>query len=223
MVMRRTLPGRPASYAGLVSAKAEQASRPSVSADLERWLEQDGNSTLGSLIELFGEKSFALVFVLLLGVPALPLPTGGATHVFEIIAILLSLELIVGRHEIWLPQKWRGLELAGPRQQRFIHGLMRLIRRLERLSKPRLRFLFDHRLSNIVFGTLVIAGSLAAFVAPPFTGLDTLPALGVVLLSLGVLLEDIIVVLVSLIVTIAGVVLEIVLGTAAIHGISSLF
>ena len=100
---------------------------------------------------------------------------------------------------------------------------MRLIRRLERLSKPRLRFLFDHRLSNIVFGTLVIAGSLAAFVAPPFTGLDTLPALGVVLLSLGVLLEDIIVVLVSLIVTIAGVVLEIVLGTAAIHGISSLF
>jgi hypothetical protein len=223
MVMRRTLPGHPASYAGQVSAKAEQASRPSVSADLERWLEQDGNSTLGSLIELFGEKSFALVFVLLLGVPALPLPTGGATHVFEIIAILLSLELIVGRHEIWLPQKWRGLELAGPRQQRFIHGLMRLIRRLERLSKPRLRFLFDHRLSNIVFGTLVIAGSLAAFVAPPFTGLDTLPALGVVLLSLGVLLEDIIVVLVSLIVTIAGVVLEIVLGTAAIHGISSLF
>jgi hypothetical protein len=206
-----------------MSAKAEQASRPSVSADLQRWLEQDGNSTLGSLIELFGEKSFALVFVLLLGVPALPLPTGGATHVFEIIAILLSLELIVGRHEIWLPQKWRGLELAGPRQQRFIHGLMRLIRRLERLSKPRLRFLFDHRLSNIVFGTLVIAGSLAAFLAPPFTGLDTLPALGVVLLSLGVLLEDIIVVLVALIVAIAGVVLEIVLGTAAIHGISSLF
>jgi hypothetical protein len=206
-----------------VAAKPEQASRPSVSRDLEQWLEQDGNSSLGSLIELFGEKSFALVFVLLLGVPALPLPTGGATHVFEIIAVLLSLELIVGREDIWLPQRWRELELAGPRQQRFIHGLMRLIRRLERLSKPRLRFLFDHRLSNIVFGALVIAGSVAAFVAPPFTGLDTLPALGVVLLSLGVLLEDIIVVFVSLIVAIAGVVLEIVLGSAAVHGISSLF
>ena len=36
----------------------------------------------------------------------------------------------------------------------------------------------------------MIAGSLGAFLAPPFTGLDTLPALGVVLLSLGVLLED---------------------------------
>jgi hypothetical protein len=206
-----------------VTGGAERDAPSSVSGDLERWLEQEGKPTLGSLIELFGEKSFALVFVLLLGVPALPLPTGGATHVFEIIAMLLSLELIAGRHDIWLPQRWRELELAGPRQQRFIHGLMRLIRRLERLSKPRLRFLFHHRLSNIVFGALVILGSLAAFVAPPFTGLDTLPALGVVLLSLGVLLEDTLVVVMALIVALAGVVLEIVLGKAAIHGISSLF
>jgi len=58
---------------------------------------------LGSLIELFQERSFAILFVLLLGVPALPLPTGGATHVFEIIAMLLALELIAGRGEIWLP------------------------------------------------------------------------------------------------------------------------
>ena len=57
-----------------------------VSDELERWLSSDGDKTLGSLIELFGEKSFAILFVLLLGVPALPLPTGGATHVFEIIA-----------------------------------------------------------------------------------------------------------------------------------------
>jgi hypothetical protein len=41
-----------------------------------------------------------------------------------------------------------------------------------------------------VFGLLVVAGSAGAFFAPPFTGLDTLPALGVGLLSLGVLLED---------------------------------
>ena len=195
---------------------------PKVSEELERWLADDGSRTLGSLIELFKEKSFALLFVLLLGVPALPLPTGGATHVFEIIAVLLALELIIGRKEIWLPRRWRSLELAGERQQRFIHGLMRMIRRLERISRPRMRFLFEHRLSSIVFGCLVIAGSVGAFLAPPFTGLDTLPALGVVLLALGMLLEDILVVVVALIVGVAGVVLEIVLGTAAIHGIGSI-
>ena len=155
--------------------------------------------------------------------PALPLPTGGATHVFEIIAVLLAAQLIAGRDHIWLPQRWRGLELAGERRRRFIGGLMRLIRRLERLSRPRLTFLFDHRLSNIVFGVLVIAGSAGAFLAPPFTGLDTLPALGVVLLSLGVLLEDFLIVVVGIAVGAGGVFLEIVLGKAAINGIGKLF
>jgi len=193
-----------------------------VSDELERWLNSDGAKTLGSLIQLFEEKSFAILFVLLLGVPALPLPTGGATHVFEVIAVLLALELIAGRETIWLPQRWCTLELGGERQQRFIAGLMRMIRRLERLSRPRLRFLFGHRLSNVAFGLLVIGGSLGAFLAPPFTGLDTLPALGVVLISLGVLLEDVVVVFAGLIVGAAGVVLEVVLGRAAINGIEQL-
>jgi hypothetical protein len=199
-----------------------RSSPPTVSGDLERWLGQEGEASLGSLIRMFGDKSFALVFVLLLGLPALPLPTGGATHVFEVIAMLLALELIAGRDEIWLPQRWCRLDLAGPRQQRFLHALMRMIRRLERISRPRLRFLFGHRLSNIVLGILVVGLSLAAFLAPPFTGLDTLPALGVVLLSLGVLLEDIAIVLIGLVAGAVGIVLEIILGTAAIHGLSSL-
>lgn len=195
----------------------------SVSRELERWLERDGDKTLGDLVELFEQKSFAILFVLLLGVPALPLPTGGATHVFEIIAVLLALQLIVGREHIWLPDRWCRLELAGPRQHRFLAGLMRFIGFLERLSRPRLAFLFDHRLSNIVFGSLVIAGSAGAFLAPPFTGLDTLPALGVVLLSLGVLLEDFLLVVLGVAVGAAGVLLEIVLGKAAVKGIGSLF
>jgi hypothetical protein len=195
---------------------------PSVSHELERWLQSDGEKTLGSLVELFEEKSFAILFVLLLALPALPLPTGGATHVFEIVAVLLAGQLIAGRTEIWLPQRWRGLELAGERRQRLISRLLKLIRRLERFSRPRLRFLFDHRLSNAVFGLLVIAGSAGAFFAPPFTGLDTLPALGVVLVSLGVLLEDIAVVVVGIVVGVAGVALEIVLGSAAIKGIGKL-
>jgi hypothetical protein len=195
---------------------------PQISAELERWLGGAGEKTLGSLIELFGEKSFALLFVLLLGVPALPLPTGGATHLFEIIAVLLAFQLIAGSSHIWVPQRWRKLELAGRRQQRFIVGLMKLIRKLERLSRPRLRFLFNHRLSDVVFGLLVIGGSVAAFVAPPFTGLDTLPALGVALLSLGVLLEDVLVVIAALLIGAAGIALEIVLGGAALNGIEKL-
>jgi hypothetical protein len=100
---------------------------PTVSEELGAWLEGDGPKTVDGLIDLFGPKSFALLFVILLGVPALPLPTGG------------------------VPRRW----------------------------------LFHHRASNAAFGLLVIAGAAAAFPAPPFSGPDTLPALGVVVLSLG--------------------------------------
>jgi hypothetical protein len=193
-----------------------------LSDDLDSWLKGETDKTLDSLIEVFGRRSFAILFVLLLAVPALPLPTGGLTHVLEAIAMLVALQLIANRDEIWLPQRWRALPVAGEKQQRFVAGLMNTVRRLERISRPRLSFLFGHRLSNIVFGALVIAGSLGAFLAPPFTGLDTLPALGVVLLSLGVLLEDIALVGAGIVVGVAGIALEILLGKAAIKGLGKL-
>ena len=69
---------------------------------------------------------------------------------------------------------------------------------------------------------LVIVGAVTAFLAPPFSGLDTLPALGVVLLSIGVLLEDVVIVAVALAVGAGGIALVFVLGRAAIRGIGQL-
>ncbi len=136
--------------------------------------------------------------------------------------MLLALQLILGREQLWLPDRWRNLELAGDKQQRFIGALMRLIRRLERFSRPRMRFLFGHRWSNVAFGVLVICGTAGAFLAPPFTGLDTLPSMGVVLLSLGVLLEDVVIVCAGLLVGSAGIALEIALGSAAVNLVGKL-
>jgi hypothetical protein len=194
-----------------------------LSDELERWLTGEGDKTVGGLVDVFGERSFAVLFVLLLAVPALPLPTGGATHVFELIAVLVALQLIAGRDEIWLPQRWRRIKLVGQKRERFLRALLKLIRFLERISRPRLAFLFSRRGTNIVFGVLVIGGSVAAFLAPPFTGLDTLPALGVVLLSLSFLLKDALISLLALITITVGVVLEVVLGAAAYRGISGFF
>jgi hypothetical protein len=189
---------------------------------LEGWLNSDADKTLGGLVAMFEQKGFAIAFVLLLGLPALPLPTGGATHVFEAVAMLLALQLIANRSEVWLPRRWRDLDVTGPRQQRLVDWLMKAVRRLERDSRPRAAFLFSSRLGNVLYGALVIGGSLGAFLAPPFTGLDTLPALGVVLLSLGVLLEDLAVAAVGVVIGVAGVVLEIALGRAVVDFLAGL-
>ena len=131
-----------------------------ISDQLERWLREAQPRTIGNLLEHFGAKSFALLFVLLLAIPALPLPTGGVTHLLELVAMLLALQLIVGRREIWLPRRWRRIEIAG----RSSDLLLKRIRWLEGFSRPRGHLLLHHRFSGTVFGAVVFFLTLVAFV-----------------------------------------------------------
>ena len=194
-----------------------------LSDQLEGWLRSEEPKTIGSLIDVFEEKSFAVLFVLLLAVPALPLPTGGVTHVFEVIAMLLALELIVGRRCVWLPERWRTREIGMPTRERFATALLPRIRWIERHSHARLGFLLDHRLTGVVYGAVTLVLVLTAFLAPPFTGLDTIPSIGVVLISLGVLLEDPILGGIGFVVGAAGVLIVFLLGRAAVDAIRGLF
>jgi hypothetical protein len=159
----------------------------------------------------------------LLAIPALPLPTGGVTHVFEVIAMLLALELIVGRRRVWLPDRWRERELSVETRQRFAEKLLPRIRWIEGHSHARLGFLLNYRFSGVLYGLVTLLLVITAFVAPPFTGLDTLPSLGVVLISLGVLLEDPVLGFVGLIVGAVGVLAVFFLGKEAIHLVRGLF
>ena len=190
---------------------------------LEVWLLGEPPRTIGGLVDTFEEKSFATLFVLLLALPALPLPTGGVTHVFEAIAVLLALELIIGRRTIWLPERLRRRELGVAMQKRFREALLKRFRWLERHSRPRYTFLLTHPPSLVAYGAVVLVLSLTAFLAPPFTGLDTLPALGVVVISVGVLLDDALLVLAGLLVGAVGLVLVLALGSVAYRGASELF
>jgi len=214
--------GSPTALAPVLGESTAPNGATRLGDELEQWLRSDADKTLGGLIDLFEERSFAVLFLFLLGPSALPLPTGGVTQVLEVVAVLLALQLITNRDQVWLPGRWRAVELGGDRRTRFLTGLMQLVRRLERISRPRLRMAFEHRTSNIVFGALVIAGSLGAFLAVPFTGLDTLPALGVVLVSLAVLLEDFAVAVAGTVVLLAGVALEIIVGWAALEALGQL-
>jgi hypothetical protein len=192
-------------------------SSPTVSDELEQWLGGDQPKTLGNLIELFGPRSFALIFVLLMALPALPLPTGGATHVLEAVTMLVALELVVGRRCIWLPARWKRLDLVTPSRQKLLAALLRRIRWFERFSRPRASRLFEHRATRSVFGALVFGLTLSAFLAPPFSGLDTLPSLGVVILGLGVLLRDLVLAFVGALLGAIGVATTLAIGSLVVE------
>ena len=69
---------------------------------------------------------------------------------------------------------------------------------------------------------MVFALSLTAFAAPPFSGLDTLPALGVVVLALGFLLEDFVLAFAGLIIGAFGALLVIALGALIVDFLKDL-
>ena len=141
---------------------------------LQHIAKKPGNKTLGALLSVSANKSFAILFIVLMAVPALPIPTGGITHVFEIIVMLLALELIVGRQQVWLPEKWLHLKLPDSFWSSVLPGAIKLIRKLEIITKPRLSRIVKQTWHDRTLGLIIFVLSLFAFLAPPFSGLDTL-------------------------------------------------
>lgn len=189
----------------------------SFSDRLEAWLARPGDKTLSGLSTTFADKSFAILIMLLMILPALPMPTGGLTHVLELIAMLLALELMAGRRQVWLPRRWRQLPASSFLENKAIPAMLRQIRKIERRSARRLsklpRSSFGVRLTAVI----IFIFCLAAFVALPFSGLDTLPSLGVVILCLSMILEDGLLWLAGVVSGAAGVILITGLGSLAVH------
>src|SRR5450432_3120520 len=115
------------------------------SDQLETWLNSDGPKTVGDLGRVFSGKSFAVTILFLMFVPALPLPTGGITHVFEAITVVLAAQMVLGRRTIWLPQRWQRRELGAMTTGKAVPFMIRRIRWFERFSRPRGARLFSQR------------------------------------------------------------------------------
>ena len=184
------------------------------SDELEDWLRADSPKTLGDLGDAFQEKSFAVTILLLMFLPALPLPTGGITHVFEVITIFVALQMVLGRRTLWLPRRWKQRELGATITGKAVPFIIRRVRWFEKFSRPRLARLFRQREFIRIVGLVIIGLTAAAAIAPPFSGLDTLPALGVVAISLAIILEDAVVFGIGVLIGTGGVVLIVTIGAA---------
>lgn len=184
---------------------------------LEQWLKSPGTKTFGDLENAFGEKSFAVAFLLLMITAALPLPTGGITHIFEIITMLLALEMVAGMHKIWTPKSWKRRNIGKLLEKKALPKLIGFIRWFEHRSHNRLGGVLKNSWFLRFVGLAVFALALASALAIPFSGLDTLPAMGVVLIALSLILDDALILLFGLAIGAAGIVVEIKLGSVAWH------
>ncbi len=193
------------------------------SKTLEAWLGSKQQKTVGEMLNVLGEKSFAFIFLVLMIFPATPLPTGGIVHVFEVIVALVAVQLAIGRSNIWLPERLARIKLNKTMQEKILPFLMRRITFAEKYSRPRLGRMLEKKWFKAQLGLVVLIFTAAAFFAPPFTGLDTLPSLGVVFIAIGIILSDVLIIALGYLVGAVGVGLVFLLGAGIITGIMHFF
>ncbi len=142
--------------------------------------------TLGEIVDAFGERGFGALILIIALVSLFPWPPGSKA-ILSVPMILLSLELAFQRDRVWLPG-WT-LNRSLPRQTfaRAVGRIMKPVRFVERLSKPRMPWLTGE-VADVVTGLTCVF--LAVMLALPVPFGDLLPCLTLIVLGLGIMQRD---------------------------------
>lgn len=154
--------------------------------DLESEL-NNSEISITKLLDTFHERGFGF-FLFFLALPAaLPLPGLGINMIIAFPMLLLTFQQIIGRHTIWLPEKIKHCTISSTVLKKMIQLSMPWVKRLEVLIKPRLEFMTDGIASRII-GILGFLMAVSVLFPVPLT--NTIPSLGIVLMSVGILMRD---------------------------------
>jgi len=194
-------------------------SQLSFSKQIESWLDSKQPKTFGNLSTFFGKNSFATIFIICMAIPALPIPTGGITHVLEVVVALVALETIIGLKSLWLPKWLAKKQLPTLVIKTGLPKFIQYLRKLEKYSRPRGVAFINNTFTERFAGLAVLAFAAGAFFALPFSGLDTIVSIGAVVLSLGLVLNDVVYFVAGLIIGVIGLFLGIFLGTVIAHAL----
>jgi len=117
-----------------------------------------------------------------------PIPLPGLSTVCGLIIAAAGARMAWGLGP-WVPRRWRARPLPGRRLEKVFAAGAALMRRCERVVKPRGRWLSAHPWTQRASGgAIALCGLLLAAPAPPGTALP--PAAAILLLSVGTLEED---------------------------------
>lgn len=120
------------------------------------------------IVEALSGRAFALLIVLL-GLPnCLPMPPPIPT-ICGILLILVSLQMMSGMITPWMPRRILSQTVSRLDLVRAVDRALPLLRRLERVSRPRLG-VADGGLALRLVGATIFVLSVALLVAAPFVG-----------------------------------------------------
>jgi hypothetical protein len=158
-----------------------------LSAILLDELTEDETVTLGELRDRLARRGFGLLMIVLALPTLIPVLPPGSAAVIGLLYVLLSLQMLFGKDEPWLPARLGRYRLSAKAITALRKRGIPFLRRIERFSRPRLLPIDDRIASR---GVAVIVLLLGIVLVPPFPFLNTLPALAVLIMGVGLLNRD---------------------------------
>jgi len=161
---------------------------PRTSELLQKIKHHEGEKiTLGEIIETLREGGFALLLIVFSLPTALPLPAVGVATVLAIPTLFISFQLTLGFRSLWLPERLAKKHLNMKTLKKAINVINPRLEKLEHFLKPRIFFL-STKLGHKIIGLTCVF--LALLVALPFPFTNTIPSMGIVIMSIGLLERD---------------------------------
>lgn len=143
---------------------------PSTRRLIEQLAEGDaqGSITLGEILDRFSERSFGVLLLIFLLPCFIPLPFGvGALS--GALAGLIGVQLLLRIDHPWLPGWLARRPIKRESLIRFRNRMSRWLERLERLTRPRDEFLFEHPLAHAFTGLMLLVLGVALALPLPLT------------------------------------------------------
>jgi hypothetical protein len=173
--------------------------------------------TVGDLVERLARRGFGLLMIVLALPTMIPvLPPGSAVAV-GILYFILGGQMLVGLERPWLPLRLRRYRLSPKAVAILRHRGVPIVRRVERYSRPRPLFPNERVAARAVALAVLLIGMILIL---PLPFLNTLPAIGVLLLGIGLLNRDSVFLLAGFALTIA-VALVVAFGLGTLYALMS--
>ncbi len=149
---------------------------------------QDGVVVLGEVLDRAGDRGYGFLLILL-AIPAfIPVLPPGTSGVLGALMTLVALQMLLGLKQPWFPRRWRAKVLSPKVVAALQTRGVALLRKIEKVSHPRGRRLTRNGLILRLSAIIVIG--LALVLSSPMPFMNTLPALGVLLIGVGLANRD---------------------------------
>jgi hypothetical protein len=164
--------------------------------------QEDSKMTVKELVQGFSHSGLGIMLILFSFPMAIPLPyPPGFTTILGLPLFFISIEMILGRKYLWIPERIAKKELSVKHIKIAINAAAKFFAFSERILRPRLEF-FSSINGEKIIGVISLICSISV-ILPIMFG-NALPSAGIMIMAIGFLYRDGLVIILGIITSIVG-------------------